>query len=1148
MSAEDSIYVDDSDDQSCNDEIPRLNVNSRRTTPMDTRVIGESESEDGEESHLVLKDSSPNRRSSDSGTVNSEEEDMEFFNASHKVSIEISSDSDSSPEIKPRKNPNLKRRSIYDNPESPFTPGNKRTPVNRKSKKRLRRIVTISDSEAENISVNQSSVSYKKSDSELISEDSDKEMNEVNGKDVTGKSMNYTEESDDQEMVELNNKSTRDHTDHKINRDSSDDENSHHNSSESSGDKENTPIPNTMSTRKNVSAKKKSLNFQNLSRRSRVYQKKASEQLNFTDLLDDSSDSSTNLNVRSRATSSIGSIEETKRRLFEDNNPVDLTNDEIKLPVKNENMNSAIIVLSTSTSESEMDKDAVAFAKQEIGTSNGDPILAQKKEMLMLKINSLQEKLDKLNKFTKSIDIQKLPDKGEKVYQEIKGLQSKLAPLKAELEKVERKSMSKIRNSSTPKIKSEPASSSNWSPRDSALDDKKNIKIKDENWKTSESDYHNKFEDFDVKDIPNVPKTNFNTKDLGKQALETLNKQQSLTNQRLELLHGSLTSRPSEDQRDKDPKGLNIPLMAHQQHALAWMKWRENQKPKGGILADDMGLGKTLTMISLVLANVDTDKERDSDSSSDDDWYPRKLHKRYYGGTLVVCPASLINQWESEVKKRVKRGLLSVLVFHGCNRQMDERKLSKYNIVITTYQTLVREAAKETSFYKMEWSRAILDEAHIIRNHKSQASIAACGVSARRRWALTGTPIQNKEADLYAILKFLQCSPFDDLQVWKRWVENKNDAGKQRLITLMKTLMLRRTKKELMAKGALESLPEKFFETIEIEMDRDENLVYQKILMFSQNLFAQFLAQRAEKHHMKELYGGKFDKKSPLGSVSHFTKAQKILLQHHSQQIESHEILVLLLRLRQMCCHPALIHKMLDRMDAELNGIEDAENLNEDILQQLQNMSIKEDENVDEDAANYKFDTKIATNLLTKNNPVFSNNRRSSKVRAVLKKIKEVLEKGDKLIVVSQWTEFLKVVAQNLVNCEDVKYKMFTGEVAIKDRQQIVDEFNSPRSGVNVLFLSLTAGGVGLNLVGANHVLLIDLHWNPQLESQAQDRVYRFGQKKNVFIYKFFCKDTIEERIRVLQERKLECAEYVLTGTKSTSAKLTLDDLKLLFS
>lgn len=161
---------------------------------------------------------------------------------------------------------------------------------------------------------------------------------------------------------------------------------------------------------------------------------------------------------------------------------------------------------------------------------------------------------------------------------------------------------------------------------------------------------------------------------------------------------------------------------------------------------------------------------------------------------------------------------------------------------------------------QIKWKRVILDEAHIVRNYKSQASEAVCGLVADKRWALTGTPIQNKELDLYSILKFLKCSPFDDLRVWKQLVDNKNAAGHQRLATVMKTLMLRRTKQELMAKGEVENLPKKFIKEMKGELDGQEQLVYKKILVHSCTLFAQFLAQRAEKEHMIDLYGGRYDR------------------------------------------------------------------------------------------------------------------------------------------------------------------------------------------------------------------------------------------------------------------------------------------------
>lgn len=120
----------------------------------------------------------------------------------------------------------------------------------------------------------------------------------------------------------------------------------------------------------------------------------------------------------------------------------------------------------------------------------------------------------------------------------------------------------------------------------------------------------------------------------------------------------------------------------------------------------------------------------------------------------------------------------------------------------------------------------------------------------------------------------------------------------------------------------------------------------------------------------------------------------------------------------------------------------------------------------------------------------------------MLKLIKEeVLPTDDKCIIVSQWTSLLDLVAINLKK-ENVIFDKLDGRVQVNKRINIVDNINNPSSPTKILLLSLTAGGVGLNLVGANHLLLLDLHWNPQLELQAQDRIYRMGQTKPVFIYK----------------------------------------------
>ncbi|XP_023302950.2 transcription termination factor 2 [Lucilia cuprina] len=667
-------------------------------------------------------------------------------------------------------------------------------------------------------------------------------------------------------------------------------------------------------------------------------------------------------------------------------------------------------------------------------------------------------------------------------------------------------------------------------------------------------------------------------KHTGRQGMATFNNQKALTVDRLKDLHGSLESCPAENVLADDPKGLKVTLMDHQKHALAWMNWREKQKPRGGILADDMGLGKTLTMISLVLSCKNRDEEEDEEgksaSASEEEneeqnqgsWSSKGRKDWYPGGTLVVCPASLMRQWEAEAQTKVSRHRLTVCVHHGNNRETKPKHLRTYDLVVTTYNIVAREQKTRGALYGIKWKRIILDEAHVVRNHKSQSSIAVCELRGKSRWALTGTPIQNKEMDVYALLKFLRCSPFDDFSHWKKWID-KSAGGQQRLNTIMKSLMLRRTKAQLQDRGELQCLPQKKIELIEVELDKDEMNVYQKIMIYSRTLFAQFLFQRAERN-TDLMYSEQSSRptfmqtKDPNGA--YYKMHQKFTKIHQgSKEIKSHEILVLLLRLRQICCHPGLIDSMLEDEDAHhIDEESDVSQPEIDLLAQLNKLAItdKNDSNPmmshslnsDEDDTSMRPEeqvmAKASSRVLQRTNPIFDYKRPSTKMLKVLKVLKErVLCSDDKAIVVSQWTSVLNILKTHIEG-QGVATLSLDGSIPVKNRQDIVTEFNKAKSDKRILLLSLTAGGVGLNLVGANHLLLIDLHWNPQLEAQAQDRIYRVGQKKDVIIYKFMCKDTVEERIKALQDHKLELANGVLTGARaSEGSKLTMDDLKGLF-
>ncbi|XP_050421158.1 transcription termination factor 2-like [Adelges cooleyi] len=632
---------------------------------------------------------------------------------------------------------------------------------------------------------------------------------------------------------------------------------------------------------------------------------------------------------------------------------------------------------------------------------------------------------------------------------------------------------------------------------------------------------------------------------MGDKALSTYRAQQAMTLDVLHSLHKSLKSCPSTDMLADDPTGLKVTLMPHQKHAIAWLLWRENQKPHGGILADDMGLGKTLTMISLILKANETNKHKDSASDSDSDIdnltdNPRNTIK---GGTLVVCPSSLIKQWQNEVKTKLRPRMLEVLEYYGQNRRdTNARKVARVDIVITTYHTVMwdqKNHPNTSPLFQVKWNRIILDEGHTIRNYKSQTSIAVCALHSINRWVLSGTPIHNKEADFYALLHFIKCRPFDDWAVWKRWVGNNDLAGKNRLQLLVQSLMLRRTKAEL-SEGTSFKLPDKKFHTVQVELFKEEKQAYEKVLEFSSTLFATYLYEKAEKEkavdrgfpvknktkyvHQQDLQDDVFKDHPELDQLFKKLKDNK--------DIQAHHILVLLLRLRQLCCHPCLMKNMLESDNLKADGIQNTNDL--ELIDQMSRMSIG-------------IPSQSHTPL-TESNPIFNETWVSSKIKSVCDLVNEkVLSTNDKAIIVSQWPSMLLLIGNELAKYR-VKTKLFSGSVPVLQRNKIVEEFNNDQNGTKILLLSLTAGGVGLNLVAANHMFLVDVHWNPQLEAQACDRIYRVGQTKAVNVYKFICSNTIETSIQRIQSNKLEIASNLFGGCSTEATKVTLDDLKEIFN
>lgn len=350
-------------------------------------------------------------------------------------------------------------------------------------------------------------------------------------------------------------------------------------------------------------------------------------------------------------------------------------------------------------------------------------------------------------------------------------------------------------------------------------------------------------------------------------------------------------------------EGIKVKLLPHQVEGVKWMKGRElgpvkrGKVPKGGILADDMGLGKTLQSLSLIISNPRPNRDEPG-------W--KKTFEGVERSTLVVAPLALIRQWEAEIKEKVSKShRLAVCVHHGPNRTKKPQDLTKYDVVITTYQILVSEHGHCTDKLKagcfgVNWYRVILDEAHTIKNRNAKGTKACYALDSQFRWCLTGTPMQNNLDELQSLVKFLRIQPYDDLQHWRDNIDKPMKNGKghlalRRLHALLRSFMKRRTKEILKEEGALLPGGKK---ALEAAKDGDAKpptsafkITERKVVPVSTKFTA---AERRFYNKLEE-------------------KADKSLEAMMKQKVNYANALVLLLRLRQACNHPKLVQSNLDK-------------------------------------------------------------------------------------------------------------------------------------------------------------------------------------------------------------------------------------------
>ncbi|KAJ4292508.1 hypothetical protein N0V90_009170 [Kalmusia sp. IMI 367209] len=338
--------------------------------------------------------------------------------------------------------------------------------------------------------------------------------------------------------------------------------------------------------------------------------------------------------------------------------------------------------------------------------------------------------------------------------------------------------------------------------------------------------------------------------------------------------------------REQTPKAMSSTLMEHQKQALAWLLNMEKGKNKGSILADEMGLGKTIEGLSLVLANPSRNQARKT--------------------TLIVAPVALMRQWEKEIERHVRpTHRLSVYTYHRNGKKADFSTLRKYDVVLTTFGTLAHElkrieTRKESEANDRErrdphfrrsakdrlallgedclWYRVILDEAQCIKNRSTLTSKAATELQSELRLCMTGTPMQNSIEELYPLIRFLHINPY---QTWTAFNDHfvkpikgnhdvSRERGMNRLQALIKSITLRREKTTIVDGKPICDLPPKHVEKTSVEFSDAEHELYKAVETRSQIKFNRYLKK---------------------GTVSN----------------NYANILVMLLRLRQICCHPHLV-------------------------------------------------------------------------------------------------------------------------------------------------------------------------------------------------------------------------------------------------
>jgi superfamily II DNA or RNA helicase len=459
-----------------------------------------------------------------------------------------------------------------------------------------------------------------------------------------------------------------------------------------------------------------------------------------------------------------------------------------------------------------------------------------------------------------------------------------------------------------------------------------------------------------------------------------------------------------------EPEGLQATLREYQRRGLAWLA-QMCDLGLGGCLADDMGLGKTLQVIAL------------------------HLHRRGSGPTLVVCPTSLLGNWQRELERFAPD--VPMRRYHAGDRHLSD--VAEDEVVLTTYGVVRRD---RPALAGVGWGLVVADEAQHVKNPLSRTAKELRDIPSTARIALSGTPVENRLSDLWALLDWTTPGLLGPLPEFRSTVavpveRHRDPEATERLSRTVRPFLLRRRKAD---PGIAPELPPK------TETDRVVPLTTEQ----------------------QTLYKAVVD--DVLAKVNGSEGIQRRGL-----------VLKLLTGLKQVCNHPA--------------------------------------------------------QYLGQRAPVAG---RSGKLEALDELLDVVLAEGESALVFTQYVGMARLLESHL-RARGVPTLVLHGGVPAARREEMVRAFQDGQAPV--FLLSLKAGGTGLNLTRATHVVHYDRWWNPAVEDQATDRAYRIGQDRPVQVHRMITEGTLEDRIATLLERKRELADAVVGSGEGWISEL--DDAEL---